>query len=94
MHRDAQEVATSRVQVRDHRGEWELLAGVTPDLPVPLLISKDQGFQWSCQLLAERTDAPGRSEDIGGSEDSSDTAAGGEYSSATNPASLKFQQVT
>lgn len=63
MHGDAQEVAIARLQVGDQRDEWELFVGVMPDVPVPLLVAKDQGCQWSCLLLAERTDVPVGSED-------------------------------
>lgn len=47
-HGNAQELAPTRVQVGDHQGEWELLVGVKPDLPVPLLIGKD----WPAKLPA------------------------------------------
>lgn len=98
VHRDAREVATTRVQVGDHQGEWELLVREIPDLPVPLLIGKDCP-RFSVELMApcredrhsrparrprQHHTAAGRAFLADGSEDSMDATADGESPPTTN----------
>lgn len=40
MHRDAQEMDATKVQVGDYHGGCKLLLGVISDLPIPLLLGK------------------------------------------------------
>lgn len=39
---DTGEMAMTKVQLSDQRGEGALLLGTVPELPVPLLLTKDR----------------------------------------------------
>ncbi|KAF7706759.1 hypothetical protein HF521_020013, partial [Silurus meridionalis] len=59
VHGDVHEVPTVRVRVANGGGEWPLVIGLVPNLPVPLLLGRDwPGFQRQ-QAIARRTSRRG-----------------------------------
>ncbi|KAK2825144.1 hypothetical protein Q7C36_019071 [Tachysurus vachellii] len=100
VHGDAHSVPTAQVKIRSKAGEWPLLIGFIPDLPVPLLLGHDwPGF--AAAMKATTKCGPEQKQKgrdrwacmARGDRDASDSSPG-EPPPQVNPISSLFQQAT